>query len=66
MSPRQFGAFSAVVPPGWTVGEDGDLIAVHPPGGEAYLEISVYVGPDDARPSAADLCEFAEDSFEAS
>ena len=51
-------AFSAVVPSGWTVGSDGDLIAIYPPDGEAYVQISTYVGPDDHEPSAAELWKF--------
>jgi hypothetical protein len=62
----ELGSFAAVLPSGWTVGSDGDLLAIYPPDGEAYIQISTYVGPEDGEPNAAELWDFAEESLEPS
>jgi hypothetical protein len=59
-----FGLFAATVPDGWTVGEDGELIAVYPPDGDSHIQISTYVGPDGHAPNEVELWEFAEESLE--
>ena len=66
MPRTELGPFSAVLPSGWTVGSDGDLLSVYPPDGEAYVQISTYIGPEDDKPSAAELWDFAEESLEPS
>ena len=61
-----FGSFTGDVPDGWTVGEDDDLLAVFPPTGDAYVQISSYRGPDDVVPTQDELWDFAQDSLERS
>ena len=60
-----FGPFRATVPDSWTVGNDGDLIAIYPPNEGSYIQISTYEGPEDHEPTAGELWEFAEGSLEA-
>jgi hypothetical protein len=66
MEANDFGSFLAIVPTGWTVGSDDELIAVHPPDGDSYIQVSIYRGPDGHVPSSEELWDFAEESLEAS
>lgn len=66
MDATDFGSFLAIVPTGWTVGSDDELIAVYPPDGESYIQVSTYRGPDGHVPSSEELWDFAEESLEAS
>jgi hypothetical protein len=66
MKRAEIGSWTAVVPVGWTVGSDGELMAVYPPDGDSYVQISTYRGPEDEEPSAAELWDFAADSLEPS
>jgi hypothetical protein len=59
-----FGPFTATVPDGWTVGEDDDLIAVYPPAGDSYIQVSTYRAGAGHVPTADELWEFSEESLE--
>ena len=65
MQPTDFGSFSAAVPMGWTVGSDDEFIAVYPPDGDSYIQVSTYRGQEHHAPSREELWEFAEESLEA-
>lgn len=65
MTYTDFGSFFGALPKGWTVGSDDQLIAVYPPNGDSFVQVSTYRGPDDEAPTREELWDFAEDSLEA-
>jgi hypothetical protein len=64
MGPTDFGSFSATVPTSWTIESDDELIAVYPPDGDSFIQISTYRGPEHHAPTREELWEFAEESLE--